>query len=511
MKNNFWMFSDEQKSMFVAQTSERVGLPPQAVEKDWWVTMTLKALFESSCRDFITFKGGTSLSKGWHVIERFSEDIDIAIDKSFWGIAGDNKSQRDRIRKLSRAYIEQRLVAEMQALLEGYGASDFELRAVPAQDSDADPTLVLLPYRSIYANIEYVESQIRIEFSCRSLKEPRERIEISPLVAEAYPEVFGKLVFPIYAVVPTRTFLEKVFLLHEEFQKENPRVERMTRHLYDLERLMDTDFGKTALAEPKMYAEIVKHRSMFNTIRGIDYRTHHPSRINFIPPEELAEMWCRDYERMQEYFIYGDSLSYDRLIARMAELRDRFRKVVMEDDFSANRNYEFRLLFPERSSPDRGERRDFCFDRFVLRHGFSGISALAGACFACPRRTWRDRILLFSVGSSADLSERFFVGLGVVSREAKRKQRQKESVPNSGVKEVRTRSCRNLPLFLPIRFRTIGFSKMHSPPSTNIPIRIWAMPLTGRIGKFCADACFIWHVWRLFRTMCHRFGFGMIG
>ena len=78
-------------------------------------------------------------------------------------IAGDNKSQRDRIRKLSRAYIEQRLVAEMQALLEGYGASDFELRAVPAQDSDADPTLVLLPYRSIYANIEYVESQIRIE------------------------------------------------------------------------------------------------------------------------------------------------------------------------------------------------------------------------------------------------------------------------------------------------------------------------------------------------------------
>ena len=88
MKNNFWMFSDEQKSMFVAQTSERVGLPPQAVEKDWWVTMTLKALFESSCRDFITFKGGTSLSKGWHVIERFSEDIDIAIDKSFWEMPG---------------------------------------------------------------------------------------------------------------------------------------------------------------------------------------------------------------------------------------------------------------------------------------------------------------------------------------------------------------------------------------------------------------------------------------
>lgn len=230
--------------MLVAQTSERVGLPPQAVEKDWWVTMTLKALFESSCRDFITFKGGTSLSKGWHVIERFSEDVDIAIDKSFWGIAGDNKSQRDRIRKLSRAYIGQDLVAEMRTLLAEYGASDFELRVVPTQDSDADPTLVLLPYRSIYADIDYVESQIRIEFSCRSMQEPRERIEIRPLIAEAYPNLFGKLEFPIYAVVPTRTFLEKAFLLHEEFQKENPRVERMTRHLYDLERLMDTDFGR---------------------------------------------------------------------------------------------------------------------------------------------------------------------------------------------------------------------------------------------------------------------------
>ena len=125
----------------------------------------------------------------------------------------------------------------------------------------------------------------------------------------------------------------RFLLLHEEFQKENPRFERMTRHLYDLERLMDTDFGKAALADPRMYAEIVKHRSIFNTIRGVDYRTHHPSRIDFIPPEKLAEVWRRDYERMQEYFIYGDSLPYDRLIARMAELRDRFRKVVMEDDF----------------------------------------------------------------------------------------------------------------------------------------------------------------------------------
>ena len=66
--------------------------------------------------------------------------------------------------------------------------------------------------------------------------------------------------------------------------------------------------------------------------------------------------------------------------------------------FSVNRNYDLRVLFPERSSPDCGERCDFCFDRFVQRHGFAGISTLAGACLACPRRTWRDRILLFQRG-----------------------------------------------------------------------------------------------------------------
>ena len=110
----------------------------------------------------------------------------------------------------------------------------------------------------------------------------------------------------------------------------------------------------------------------------------------------------------------------------------------------------------------------------------------------------------FSVGSSADLSERFFRRFGCSQ------PRGEEKTTTEGVGSEQ-RCERSPDAILPIRFRTIGFSKMHSPPSTNIPIRIWAMPLTGRIGKFCDDVCFIWHVWRLFRMMCRRFGFGMIG
>ena len=99
---NLLQLTKEEYLAVISGTREMTGFNPNVIEKDWWVTMTLRALFESSCPDFLTFKGGTSLSKCWNLIERFSEDVDIAIDKSFWNLEGDTKSQRDRIRKLSR-------------------------------------------------------------------------------------------------------------------------------------------------------------------------------------------------------------------------------------------------------------------------------------------------------------------------------------------------------------------------------------------------------------------------
>ena len=89
------------------------GVNQVAIEKDWWVTVTLKALFETDCRDSLIFKGGTSLSKGFNIIERFSEDIDLAISHSFFGIEKTGKSQREKLRKMSRAYIHETLSAQL--------------------------------------------------------------------------------------------------------------------------------------------------------------------------------------------------------------------------------------------------------------------------------------------------------------------------------------------------------------------------------------------------------------
>ena len=120
------------------------------------------------------------------------------------------------------------------------------------------------------------------------MNEPVEDKTIRSFISEIRPKA-DEISVNFKTVIPTRTFLEKMFLLHEEFQKETPRSKRMSRHLYDLERIMDTQYGREALANRELYDEIVTHRSIYNKIEGIDYTTHAPSTLNFIPPDHLIE------------------------------------------------------------------------------------------------------------------------------------------------------------------------------------------------------------------------------
>ena len=133
----------------------------------------------------------------------------------------------------------------------------------------------------------------------------------------------------VETVEPRRTFLEKAFLLHEEFLKpeEQIRHERMSRHLYDLERLMDTVHGNEALKDMALYDNIVAHRKKFNLLRGIHYDLHTPSKINFIPPKGKLPVWEEDYRQMRNSMIYGKALEFKKLISRMEELTERFRKI----------------------------------------------------------------------------------------------------------------------------------------------------------------------------------------
>jgi hypothetical protein len=111
--------------------------------------------------------------------------------------------------------------------------------------------------------------------------------------------------------------------LAEEFQKEKPRSVRMSRHLYDLEKLMDTEYGKEALSNRELYDAIVEHRKAYYALKYVNYDSHAPSTINFTIPESVIGAWKDDYADMRRFFIYGESLEFDALLQKMRELQER--------------------------------------------------------------------------------------------------------------------------------------------------------------------------------------------
>ena len=336
---NKWLILTEKKRIEIIKSlTLTAGLPEESIEKDWWVTMVLKALFETRCADNLVFKGGTSLSKGWNLIERFSEDIDVAINRDFFGITNiSSKNQREKLRKSSSKYIQDELIAELNQTMQKAGIVDFTIELVATETSDKDPRVLNVKYPTLFSGHQYLQNLVKIEISCRSLREPFEPVAIRSIIADNYPnEIFSDEYFTVNIVSPKRTFLEKAFLLHEALQKGRIHSERMTRHLYDLHKLMDTEFANDALTDTELYRTIVEHRSVMTRERGVDYSTHRPSQINFVPEKEVVDLWADDYINMRQAFIYEQPISFDVLIRRMKDLLIRFRSIQMNETFFDN-------------------------------------------------------------------------------------------------------------------------------------------------------------------------------
>lgn len=332
MNSNWLTLSKERRIEILNQATELTGLPSVAIEKDWWVTMALNASFSLPYSKNIVFKGGTSLSKGWNLIERFSEDIDLAIDRKFFDFDGDiSKMQIKNLRKQSCEFISATFLADLTKILTEWKAIDeCKLIAQPVKDSDKDPQVIEIQYNSVIDTSEYLPQRVLIEVSSRSLMEPIEERQINSILSENFPQQnFATFPFAIPTVLPQRTFLEKVFLLHEEFSQETEkiRIDRLSRHLYDLEKLMDTEHGIEALKNIDLYNNIIAHREKFNSLRGLDYVNHIPSKISILPPQVIVKGYERDYEAMTSFMIYGEPLKFDHLMKRILELQTRINSI----------------------------------------------------------------------------------------------------------------------------------------------------------------------------------------
>jgi predicted nucleotidyltransferase component of viral defense system len=326
-------YSNDEKLVMLQQTAAAKKIVEQAVEKDWWVSSILMALTKTSWADFLQFKGGTSLSKSWGLINRFSEDIDLAISRSFFNLPDDTPQQRTAIRRKAFHHIEKILIDELHKILTLSRIEDFEIKLI-TENSSAMVATIEVRYKSILETIiDYVSPVVKIEFSAMSLDEPYQEKEITTLVSSIYPEIDNEIKCVFKSVLPERTFLEKLFLLHEEYQKNKPRTTRMSRHLYDLEKIMDTSFAQSALQDTDLYETIIRHRKKFNNIQGIDYNAHYPLTIQICPPENLISSWKDDYEKLRESFIYDETKkTFDELRERMLELTNRVRNIKLKDN-----------------------------------------------------------------------------------------------------------------------------------------------------------------------------------
>ncbi len=308
-------------------------LPVQAIEKDWWVTLALRACFSTPWAAQLAFKGGTSLSKAWQLIERFSEDIDLVLDRQALGFGGElTNSQIRKLRERSADFGANTFLPAMhQCLLDmGVEANQFAISVQPGGSADRDPQILEISYPTAYNGGHYLEGKVILEIGSRSLIEPASQRPIQSILEETLPgNPFSDIPFTVLTVEPKRTFLEKLFLLHEEWAKplEKIRQGRMSRHLYDLHCLMDREAGLKALEDIVLYQQIVHHRSKYNAQRGLNYTSHHPSTLQPIPPETIQKLLEEDYRLMRTSMIYGKAPSFSDLMTRMHLLLERIRKI----------------------------------------------------------------------------------------------------------------------------------------------------------------------------------------
>lgn len=330
-----WLSLNEQtQTNIFKEIGENIGLPGAAVEKDWWVVRTLELIFESSIAPYSVFKGGTSLSKAWNLIDRFSEDIDLALDRKFLSVETPDSemtsSQVSKLRRKSAKFISEEFFPELEKAFDLAGFTDIKLALKEVKNPDEDPITIELMYPSKADSKDYIQPKILIEVGSRSLIEPFDLRTFTSMIGEQFQgRNFADEPITIPTVNPQRTFLEKIFLLHEEFQLpvEKIKVERKSRHLYDLEKLMDTKYGLAALQNKELYNIIVEHRRKLTPLRGIDYDNHTPDKINPIPPEPIIGRWAKDYAIMQESMLYNSSLPFEKLMDRVRELKARINKL----------------------------------------------------------------------------------------------------------------------------------------------------------------------------------------
>ena len=314
--------------------SFRSGRPAHLLEKDVWVVWALSCLFSSSLADRLTFKGGTSLSKAYNVIDRFSEDIDLTCDirRLLPEMATEpegippTSSQAAKWTKAVRSrlpqWIEHSVVPILQAALVD---NDMEATLdIIGKDSDS----VLVKYPPLRQGTGYVAPHIRLEFGARSTGEPCEVLPVACDLAPLMPEIVFPQARP-RVMKMERTFWEKATAIHVFCRQTKMRGNRFARHWHDLLRLAATERIQNSLADKSWLEQVVRHKTMFFQEKDqagvpIDYRECSNGHLCLVPEGAAREALRDDYNSMiHDGILLAQAPEFGVVLEQCASLQDK--------------------------------------------------------------------------------------------------------------------------------------------------------------------------------------------
>jgi len=321
------------------EAEARTRLQAASIEKDFWVCWTLRELFTlPEWGSQLTFKGGTSLSKAWQLIDRFSEDIDVVIDREFLGFGGARSPEQALSRKKQRLALDalreaaQKQIREsLQPALRTRIADKLPAGAAWRFESDAedpDGQTLLFHYPTVFGPDDYIPSRVKIELGARSDTDPAEMPQIEPYLNAAMPNLLGSSRFTVRAVAPRRTFWEKVMLLHEETYRptEKRHAARLSRHYYDVWCLIKRGIADEAIADTGLFERIAAHRAVFFRYTWMDYATLKPGTLRLMPTRERLTAWQQDYESMRETMFFGETPEFIEILMQIDEFQNKFNR-----------------------------------------------------------------------------------------------------------------------------------------------------------------------------------------
>jgi hypothetical protein len=331
MKLDFLTLPEEERRLYIEQAAIRRNLSPVILEKDFWVCWLLGILFESEFAESLVFKGGTSLSKVFHVIERFSEDIDLSLSPTFLNLPEAGTSRNQANKWMTKAEAACGLAVQNQitpvldaAVVEALGPRDrawFEFQTDPGTNSP----VLLFHYPSTHpAGFEYLKRSVKLEFGSLTDQQPAGRHPVLPWIAEMLPDAFPDWKCEVVALEVERSFWEKATILHTEFHRpaDKPTPDRFSRHYADTAALAKHPNAGKALDDHQLRNRVVQWKGRFFGSSWANYDQAIPGLFRLVPPPERLSALRRDYQAMRDMYL-SEPGTFDDILAELAELEQR--------------------------------------------------------------------------------------------------------------------------------------------------------------------------------------------